>query len=151
MEWMKRAKTLTKGSITVEASFVVGLALMVIFVVLSICFYMHNRAWYSAATAETAITASTYAVRKNGEYHESIETKKRVFGEGSGFPDTQPGIFSNSSDEQMEIGAKVVVPILMSNRSFQIDINNRSKVIKPVKFIRKIQSLRIIKEQIDGS
>ena len=150
MERMKRARNLTKGSVTVEASFVVGITLMVIFVALSICFYMHNRAWYSAAAGETAITASTYAVRKGGKYQEVIERKRGSFAEGTGFMDACPEMISNSSDEQIKIVTKVTVPILMSTRVIEADIDSSSKVIKPVKFIRKIQSLQIIKEQIYG-
>ena len=147
---MKKAKGLTKGSITVEATFVVGITLMVIFVALSICFYMHNRAWYSAAAGETAITASTYAVRKNGKYQEVIEMKRSAFADGTGFMDAYPEMISNSSGEQIKIVTKVTTPVLMSTRSLEADIDSSSKVIKPVKFIRKIQSLQIIKEQIYG-
>jgi len=146
---LKKNKAL-KGSITVEASFVVGLALMVIFTVLSLCFYIHNQAWYSSAASETAITAATYAVRKNGEYHEIIESKIRSFEGQVGFPDNRPTFFSNGGGEQMRIGLNGKVPILMSNQSFEIDVDISSKVIKPVKFIRQIQSLKMIKETIDA-
>ena len=145
-----KRKDLEKGSITIETAFVTALALLVIFVVLAICFYMHNRAWYSATAGETAIATATYAVRKDGEYGEIMSGKINSFANGPGFPDSGQGLFGESSGEQIKVGAKPQVPVPMTSQSLQADVDIKSKVIKPVKFIRTIQSLQMIKEQIDA-
>ena len=147
----KIVKEFNKGSITVEASFIMGLALFIVFTTISICFYIHNRAWYSAAASETAITAATYAVRKKGAYQEIINEKISDFSKGPGFPDSCKGLFSNSNKEQIKLKTLATMPIWMSPKSLQMNVEINSKVIRPTKFIRKIQSLQIIKEQIDAS
>lgn len=140
-----------KGSITVEATFIVGLALMIIFIVLALCFYMHNKAWYSAVASETAITAATYATRRDGDFYGIIEDKIGSFTNGAKFPDISQGLVSKSNDKKMQIGTKAKVPLLINSQSFQMEVDISSKVIKPVKFIRKIQSLQMIKEQVNAS
>ena len=142
--------SLRRGSITVEASFIMVLAIFVVFTIVAVCFYMHNRTWYSSAAGETAITAATVAVQKNGAYHEVIEEKMSDFANSVGFPDNGQGLFSNSSKDQMRIGAEANVSIPLSNQTLPISVDISSKVIRPTKFIRKIQSLQIIKEQIDA-
>ena len=139
-----------KGSITVESTFIMGLALLIIFTVLALCFYMHNKAWYSAAAGETAITAATCATRKEGDFNEIINDKIAAFANGAKFPDTSKGLTSKSSDKQMQVGAKGKVPLWITPQSFQIEVEVSSKVIKPVKFIRKMQSLQMIKERVDA-
>ena len=150
MKKTREIASLSRGSITVEASFVMIIAIFVVFTIVAVCFYMHNRAWYSAAAGETAITAATIAVSKNGEYHEVIEAKISGFATGSGFPASSQGLFSNSSKDQMKIGAKAKVSIPLSNQVLPITVDISSKVIRPTRFIRKIQALQIIKEQVDA-
>jgi len=146
----KKSKV-AKGSITVEASFIVGLALIIIFTVLALCFYMHNKAWYTAASGETAITASTYATRKDGDFQKIIEDKTSKFANGAKFPDISKGLTSKSNEKQIQITVEGKVPVVINNQSFQIEIDISSKVIKPVKFIRTMQSLQMIKEQANAS
>ena len=151
MKKERKRADISKGSITVEATFIVGLTLLVIFVVLALCFYMHNKAWYVAVAGETTITAATYATRRDGDFDEVIADKIGSFANGAKFPDISKGLVSKSNDKQMQISTEAKVPLLINNQSFQIEVDISSKVVKPVKFIRKIQSLQMIKEQIDGS
>ena len=47
-----------KGSLTVEAACVIPLVLLTIITVLSVCFFVHNRAWLTAAACEAALYGS---------------------------------------------------------------------------------------------
>lgn len=150
---MKKSKDkkFDKGSITVEATFIVGLALLVIFIVLALCFYMHNKAWYVSAAGETTISAATHATRRNGNFNEIIGDKLNGFVDGAKFPDISQGLISESNDERIQVSTQARVPLLINSQSFQMEIDISSKVIKPVKFIRTMQSLQMVKEQIDAS
>jgi len=148
---MNNKNKFDKGSITVESTFIMGLALLIVFTVLALCFYMHNKAWYSAAAGETAITAATYATRKDGDFYGIIDDKVVAFADGAKFPDISEGLISKSDTTQMSISVKGKVPLVINPQTFQIEVDVSSKVIKPVKFIRKIQSLQMIKEQVDAS
>ena len=151
MKKERRKSDFAKGSITVEATFIVGLALLVIFIVLALCFYMHNKAWYTSVAGETTISAGTVATRKDGDFAKIIADKVDIFATGAKFPDISQGLISQSNDERMQVGVQAKVPLLINNQSFQVEIDVSSKVIKPVKFIRKMQSLQMIKEQVDAS
>ena len=142
---------MARGSITVEATFIVALALVVIFVVLALCFYMHNKAWYTSVAGETTISAATVAIRKNSDFERIIDNKVDTFNNSAKFPEISQGIVSNSSSEQMQIETSAKVPLLINNQSFEMEIDISSKVIRPVKFIRTMQSLQMIKEQADAS
>ncbi len=51
-------KKYRKGSLTVEASAVVPLVLMVLFLTIYLCYYVHNRSWFFSAAAESALCGS---------------------------------------------------------------------------------------------
>ena len=46
---------LSRGSITVEASFVIPIIVIVIAALLTLLFYVHNRCWYTNAALESAM------------------------------------------------------------------------------------------------
>ena len=48
------------ASITVEASLVVPLALIVIFLLISLDFYVHDKAYYTLCAFETVMTGNSY-------------------------------------------------------------------------------------------
>ena len=54
---MKR-EYLRKGSFTIEAACVMSLVLLVLMGVLYLTFFVHNRAWLTAAACESALTGS---------------------------------------------------------------------------------------------
>jgi len=137
---------LEKGSFTVEAAFIVPLSLVVIFALLSLCFHVHNQAWYTAAAGEAVISASTCAVRKNGDYLSLLEEKLEIFKTGSGFPDNCEGVKNHSTDFRMEVSAVGSTKIFPGKSVFNMEIKEHMKVIRPVVLIREIQALELVKE-----
>ena len=63
---MKR-EYLRKGSFTIEAACVMSLVLLVLMGVLYLTFFVHNRAWLTAAACESALTGSMEGIRKDGQ------------------------------------------------------------------------------------
>ena len=47
-----------KGSFTIEAACVMSLILVAVMGILYLCFFVHNRAWLTAAACESALTGS---------------------------------------------------------------------------------------------
>lgn len=142
----KQYRDLSKGSLTVEAAFVVPLALIVIFVLVSLIFYLHNCSWYTAVAGETAIAAATFATRKDGDYQKILTEKEVLFGSGSGFPQRDPGIKSSSGASKIETHADVKVGFWVGKGGFSYKVKKVVKIIRPVDFIRKIQMLELLKE-----
>ena len=57
-----------KGSFTVEAACVMPLILLVLFGTIYVSFFVHNRAWLTAAAYESALSGSMEGNKKNGQY-----------------------------------------------------------------------------------
>lgn len=144
----RESKGIAKGSVTVEAAFIVPLALLVILTVLSLCFYVHNRAWYTAAAAETAVSAGTEGVRQGNDYWTVIEEKAKSLRGADGFPDSSQGMSANGSDSAVEVRVEADISLWMNSSILKIRIKEGIKIVRPVKFIRKIQALEIITEEL---
>lgn len=73
---MKR-EYLRKGSFTIEAACVMSLVLLVLMGVLYLTFFVHNRAWLTAAACESALTGSIEGIRKDGQAEQAAEIRCR--------------------------------------------------------------------------
>ena len=76
---MKR-EYLRKGSFTIEAACVMSLVLLVLMGVLYLTFFVHNRAWLTAAACESALTGSIEGIRKDGQAEQAAEIRCRELG-----------------------------------------------------------------------
>ena len=59
-----------KGSLTVETAAVMSVVLFVLIAALYLCFFVHNRAWLTAAAYEAALTGSMEALKDDGKIYE---------------------------------------------------------------------------------
>ena len=60
-----------KGSFTVETACVMPLILLVLFGTIYLSFFVHNRAWLTAAAYESALSGSMEGNKKNGQVYET--------------------------------------------------------------------------------
>lgn len=139
---------LEKASITVEACMVVPVVLFVVFTLLSLCFYVHNRAWYTAAVREIAVTAGTEAVKKDTNAGPAMNTKISELNGLCGFPDWCQGISGVYQDPVITVAAEAEIPFLMAGSSYSMKVKANVKVIRPVSFIRTVQAAEIIMEEL---
>ena len=70
-------KKLKKGSFTLEAALLMPLLLMVIMSMLYLDFFVHNRAWLTAAAYEAAVSGSMEGYKKK-----QIYMRQRIFRDG---------------------------------------------------------------------
>ena len=62
-----------KGSFTVETACVMPLILLVLFGTIYLSFFVHNRAWLTAAAYESALSGSMEGNKKNGQVYETAK------------------------------------------------------------------------------
>ena len=67
-------KQLRKGSMTIETALLMPVILLVIMTVLYLFFYVHNRAWLTAAAYEAALSGSMEAAVPDGNSREAMFT-----------------------------------------------------------------------------
>ena len=70
-----KKRNMKKGSFTVEAACIMSLVLFVLIGVMYLSFFVHNRAWLTAAAYEAALTGSIEGVQKEGQIYEAASAK----------------------------------------------------------------------------
>lgn len=68
---------LCKGSFTIEAACVMSIVLLTVMGVIYLSFFVHNRAWLTAAACEASLSGSMEAVRQDGQAQAAAETVVR--------------------------------------------------------------------------
>lgn len=132
-------KKYRKGSFTVEAACVMSLILLVLFGILYLCFFVHNRAWLTAAAYEAALAGSMEGIKENGKVYETAELRSRELG--------NTGFFgAENLKANIETGKTVKVSYDFDTVSgfgglfWKCHAEGTSKVVAPVKWIRKIKA-----------
>ena len=68
-----------KGSFTIETACVMPLILLVLMGLIYLSFFVHNRAWLTAAAYESAVSGSMEGIKKNGEIYLVIWQSELAF------------------------------------------------------------------------
>ena len=71
---------ITRGSFTVEASLLMGVVLFVLMGTIYLFFHVHNRAWLTCASYESALTGSMAQALRSGEGVPAARIKGRLLG-----------------------------------------------------------------------
>ena len=126
----KRDRRRKKGSLTVEASLVVPLCVMILTFLLSITFYVYLRCWYTQAACEVSVQGSGYGVLEGRTGQEKAEKKWKTKRSESGFSGKSisgeiTGNVSVWGRPHLEFGTKI-----------------GQKIIRPVIFVRKVIAFR---------
>lgn len=67
---------------TVETACLMPLILFVLMALIYLCFFVHNRAWLTAAAYESAVSGSMEGVKKEGQVYENARMKSEFLGSG---------------------------------------------------------------------
>lgn len=128
-----------RGSFTVETALLMPLVLLVLFVTLYLCFFIFQRAWYTAAAYESAVSAGTYGVRNLTEARHMADAKARER-QGNG------GYLSGRAESRVSVdgdGVKVTYQGRIAGAfikgTWGFTGSGEAKMIRPVNFIRKIR------------
>lgn len=139
-----------RGNLTIEAALWMPVILLVWMGTVSVCLFVHNRAWLTAAAYEAAITGSWDAACSRGDVEERAREKiHRLIGHSLyGSRDIRAAVEKN--------GKILMVSIEGRHSSYgglrwQFRVEGSRKMCRPVSFIRKAGSLRQMGEQIGGS
>ena len=73
-------KRIRKGSMTIETALLMPVILLVLMGTLFLFFYVHNRAWLTAAAYEAALDGSMESVRPDGKSQERALKKGKELG-----------------------------------------------------------------------
>ena len=139
--------TLKKGSFTVEAACVMPVILLVLMGLLYLNFYVHNRAWLTAAAYEAAISGSMQGNAGDNKAYETAQTKGRALADTGFFG-------AENVTLQTEIGKKVTVTYNLdtffrfADMKWHMKTSGDSEVLCPAKWVRKIKAASELAEEI---
>ena len=142
-------RTVNKGSLTVETACVMPLILFTLLGLIYLNFFVHNRAWLTAAAYESAVSGSMEGVRKNGQVYDTARMRSEELG--------NTGFFgAENLSKQTNVGRQVQVTYDLDtissygNLNWHLRTEGTSGIINPVKHIRKIRAASaILKEMGD--
>ena len=128
----KRDRRRKKGSLTVEASLVVPLCVMILTFLLSLTFYVYLRCWYTQAACEVSVQGSGYGVLEGRTGQEKAEKKWKT-----------KGISGEITGNQKEVRVKITGKVSVWGRPhLEFETKIGQKIIRPVIFVRKVIAFR---------
>lgn len=142
-------RTVNKGSLTVETACVMPLILFTLLGLIYLNFFVHNRAWLTAAAYESAVSGSMEGVRKNGQVYDTARIRSEELG-NTGFFGAENLSTQTNVGKQVQVTYDLDTISSYGNLNWHLRTEGTSGIINPVKHIRKIRAASaILKEMGD--
>lgn len=142
-------RTVNKGSLTVETACVMPLILFTLLGLIYLNFFVHNRAWLTAAAYESAVSGSMEGVRKNGQVYDTARMRSKELG-NTGFFGAENLSTQTNVGKQVQVTYDLDTISSYGNLNWHLRTEGTSGIINPVKHIRKIRAASaILKEMGD--
>lgn len=125
-----------KGSFTVEAAGVMSVVLIAVMGVLYLSFFVHDRAWLTAAACEASLTGSMEGIRKDGQPYEAAYLRSSELG-NTGFFGAENLKCSVSAGKEVKVVYEADTISSFGGFQWRMKAEGSSAVICPVEWIRK--------------
>ncbi|MCI6004924.1 MAG: TadE/TadG family type IV pilus assembly protein [Blautia sp.] len=144
-----RKQNLKQGSFTVEAACVMPMILLVLFGLLYLCFFVHNRAWLTAAAYESALVGSMEAVKENGQVYEAAGMRSRELG-NTGFFGAENLSIQTNTGKRVQVMYSLDTIASYGGFRWHQQVSGSSLVVRPVKRIRTLKAASEFVSAIGG-
>ena len=132
-----------KGSFTIETACVMPLILLVLMGLIYLSFFVHNRAWLTAAAYESAVSGSMEGIKKNGEIYDTARMRSEELGSIGFFGAENLGTQTNVGKE-VQVTYDLDTISSYGNLSWHLRTERKSVVINPVKHIRILRAAQAV-------
>lgn len=132
-------RKIREGSMTVEAACVMGLILLVWIGVLYLCFFVHNRAWLTAAAYEAALSGSMEGVKKEGKVFETADIRSRELG-NTGFFGAENLSVNTEAGDRVQVVYELDTVVPYGGYQWHLRTEGSAKIIRPAEWIRKVKA-----------
>lgn len=136
-----------KGSMTVEIACLMSLILLVLMGLLYLCFFVHNRAWLTAAAYESAVSGSLEGVKKEGKVYENACMRSEMLG-SNGFFGAENLCTQTNVGKEVQVTYDLDTISTYGNFNWHLRAEGTSEIIRPVGWIRKIRAVKAVFEGI---
>ena len=132
-----------KYGFTIETACVMPLILLVLMGLIYLSFFVHNRAWLTAAAYESAVSGSMEGIKKNGEIYDTARMRSEELGSIGFFGAENLGTQTNVGKEVQVIYDLDTISSY-GNLSWHLRTEGKSAVINPVKHIRRLRAAQAV-------
>lgn len=132
-----------KGSFTIETACVMPLILLVLMGLIYLSFFVHNRAWLTAAAYESAVSGSMEGIKKNGEIYDTARMLSEELGSIGFFGAENLGTQTNVGKE-VQVTYDLDTISSYGNLSWHLRTEGKFAVINPVKHIRRLRAAQAV-------
>lgn len=143
---MNKKKEWARGSFTLEAACVMSLVLLVLMGTLYLCFYVHNRAWLTAAACESALAGSMEGIRDEGQAAATARMRSRELG-NTGFFGAENLSVQVNAGKEVEVVYAADTLSGFGGFSWKLQAEGKAGLTDPVEWIRRVKSVSDI---VDG-
>lgn len=144
---VKKRELCRKGSLTVEAAGLMSVILFVVMASIYLCFYVHNRAWLTAAAYEAALVGSMEAIKEDGKIYEAASVRGRELA-NTGFFGGENLSMQIASEKPVTIVYTLDTITPLGNQAWKLNVKGSAAVLDPVKRIRQIKAAAEMIESI---
>ena len=129
----------SKGSMTVETACVMPLILLTLVGVLYLSFFVHNRAWLTAAAYEAAVSGGMESIKKDGQIYETAKMRSEELGNVGFFGAENLTTQTNVGDE-VQVIYDLDTIASYGGFSWHLRTEGTARIVTPVKHIRRIRA-----------
>ena len=122
---------------------VMPLILLVLMGLIYLSFFVHNRAWLTAAAYESAVSGSMEGIKKNGEIYDTARMRSEELGSIGFFGAENLGTQTNVGKE-VQVTYDLDTISSYGNLSWHLRTEGKSAVINPVKHIRRLRAAQAV-------
>ncbi len=135
---------------TIEIAALMPVIFLALFGSIYLCFYVHNRAWLTAAAYESALVGSMEGIKKDGKVYECANMRSRELG-SIGFFGAE-NLTSQTFVDKNEVQINYDLDTIGSYGSmhWHLEVTGNSKIIRPVKRIRQIKAAAEVFQALEG-
>ena len=126
-----------RGSFTVEAAALMPVIFLTLFGCLYLCFYVHNRAWLTAAAYEAAEVGSMETALPAGNVYEAADRRSKELG-NIGFFGAENLCVQTSAAKEVEVTYTLDTIAAYAGFTWPLQVQGKVKLTEPVKWIRRI-------------
>lgn len=148
-KWRRLCRGTKSGSFTIEAACVMPLILLVLMGCLYLCFFVHNRAWLTAAAYESALAGSMEGVKESGQVYETAQMRSRELG-SVGFFGAENLSSRIRTDKTVEVSYSFDTISGYGGLLWHFNARGSSGIVRPVKWIRTVKAASEIITGIGG-
>lgn len=121
----------SRGSLTVEMAGLMPAILLVVFGVISLCFYVHNKCFLTAGAYEAALSGTLEEHRPEGEALEAARRRAQERGDLPLLGMEQDRMQVSEKSGKLKVSYRGAVPVLYGGLRLEFQVEGSSRNLKP--------------------